>query len=213
MSEHLPLDVTLKRPHTQRGVERQQALLMTAYRLFLEHGYEKVCLDDIVQQAGGSKASIYKYFGNKEGLLFAICDYHFSQRLNGLYLPFSPEQDLREYLIQILHNTYLLTQHSDHIAFFHLILNQSKPNPTLTTYLHQKWNKEVQQHIANILQTAHQQGVIHCPNPTFSSLFFWGTLHHALWNGILNVKPQIEIDPLAYIAYCVDCFLAGHQCS
>jgi hypothetical protein len=42
---------------------------------FLERGYDAVSLDDIVHHAGGSKASIYKYFGSKEGLFKAICDY------------------------------------------------------------------------------------------------------------------------------------------
>ena len=61
-------------PQTKRGHERV-ALLVSATELFLEHGYDAVSLDDIVQHAGGSKASIYKYFGNKEGLFKAICDY------------------------------------------------------------------------------------------------------------------------------------------
>lgn len=62
-------------PPTKRGHERCVALLVSATELFLERGYDAVSLDDIVQHAGGSKASIYKYFGNKEGLFKAICDY------------------------------------------------------------------------------------------------------------------------------------------
>ena len=54
-------------PQTKRGHERCIALLISATELFLERGYDAVSLDDIVQHAGGSKASIYKYFGNKEG--------------------------------------------------------------------------------------------------------------------------------------------------
>ncbi len=51
------------------------AFLLSANELFLQHGYDAVSLDDIVNHAGGSKASIYKYFGNKDGLFTAICDY------------------------------------------------------------------------------------------------------------------------------------------
>ena len=61
-------------PQTKRGHERRLALLISANDLFLERGYDAVSLDDIVNHAGGSKASIYKYFGNKEGLFTAICD-------------------------------------------------------------------------------------------------------------------------------------------
>ena len=45
-------------PQTKRGHERCIALLNSATELFLERGYDAVSLDDIVQHAGGSKASI-----------------------------------------------------------------------------------------------------------------------------------------------------------
>ena len=64
-----------EQPQTRRGQERRLALLICATDLFLERGYDAVSLDDIVNHAGGSKTSIYKYFGNKEGLFTAICDY------------------------------------------------------------------------------------------------------------------------------------------
>lgn len=58
-----------EKPQTRRGIERRLALLLSATELFLEKGYDAVSLDDIVNHAGGSKTSIYKYFGNKDGLL------------------------------------------------------------------------------------------------------------------------------------------------
>lgn len=64
-----------QQPQTRRGIERRLALLLSATELFLQNGYDAVSLDDIVQHAGGSKTSIYKYFGNKDGLFTAICDY------------------------------------------------------------------------------------------------------------------------------------------
>lgn len=57
-----------EKPQTRRGIERRLALLLSATELFLEKGYDAVSLDDIVNHAGGSKTSIYKYFGNKDGL-------------------------------------------------------------------------------------------------------------------------------------------------
>ena len=51
---------------TKRGHERCLSLLLSANELFLERGYDAVSLDDIVHHAGGSKASIYKFFGNAD---------------------------------------------------------------------------------------------------------------------------------------------------
>lgn len=92
-------------PQTRRGHERCVALLESGAELFLEFGYDAVSLDDIVNHAGGSKASIYKYFGNKEGLFKAICDYRRDQFFNDICQSFNSEQsDFRSYLITTLMN-------------------------------------------------------------------------------------------------------------
>ena len=48
------------------------AILDAAEALFLEQGYERTSLAEIVKQSGGSLATLYDLFGNKQGLLHAI---------------------------------------------------------------------------------------------------------------------------------------------
>lgn len=49
-------------------------ILDAATDLFFRDGYEHVTVDAVVAQAGGSKSNIYKHFGGKEGLLFAVVE-------------------------------------------------------------------------------------------------------------------------------------------
>ena len=51
---------------------RRRALIEAARQLFAEQGYEKTTLSEIVDRAGGSLATVYKLFGNKEGILEAV---------------------------------------------------------------------------------------------------------------------------------------------
>lgn len=51
---------------------RQSAILDAAEGLFLEQGYERTSLAEIVKRSGGSLATLYELFGNKQGLLHAI---------------------------------------------------------------------------------------------------------------------------------------------
>src|SRR3990167_688492 len=51
---------------------RQGAILDAAEALFLEQGYERTSLAEIVKLSGGSLATLYELFGNKQGLLRAI---------------------------------------------------------------------------------------------------------------------------------------------
>ncbi|KAF1710625.1 hypothetical protein CSC70_08200 [Pseudoxanthomonas kalamensis DSM 18571] len=56
----------------KRGEERVERILAAATEVFLEKGYRNARLSDIVAKAGGSLATLYRVFGDKEGLAHAI---------------------------------------------------------------------------------------------------------------------------------------------
>lgn len=51
---------------------RHEAILDAAETLFMEQGYDRTSLAEIVRRSGGSLATLYELFGNKQGLLHAI---------------------------------------------------------------------------------------------------------------------------------------------
>lgn len=51
---------------------RHEAILDAAEALFIEQGYDRTSLAEIVRRSGGSLATLYELFGNKQGLLHAI---------------------------------------------------------------------------------------------------------------------------------------------
>lgn len=62
-------------PLTLRQRQKQQTrelLLETAGALFAERGYQATSIDDIIQAAGTSRATLYAYFDGKDALLGAI---------------------------------------------------------------------------------------------------------------------------------------------
>lgn len=55
--------------------ETVNLILETAYRLFMEKGYEHTSIQDIINQLGGlSKGAIYHHFKSKEDILIAVTD-------------------------------------------------------------------------------------------------------------------------------------------
>lgn len=66
---------------------RHDAILDAAWKLFLERDYASVSMDDIIHSSGGSKATLYKQFGNKEGILTAVIDRLAKQMIEGIRLP------------------------------------------------------------------------------------------------------------------------------
>lgn len=58
----------------KRGEERIDRFLEAATQVFLEKGYRHARLSEIVSRAGGSLATLYRAFGDKEGLAHAIIE-------------------------------------------------------------------------------------------------------------------------------------------
>jgi len=53
-------------------MDRRSHYLEVAVQLFLEHGFNGVSMDHLVATAGGSKATLYRYFDSKEKLFEAM---------------------------------------------------------------------------------------------------------------------------------------------
>src|SRR5262249_62093279 len=58
------------RPETVE--QRRERIVRAAAPLFLKKGYDNVSIDEIIGVVGGSKATIYAWFGGKEGLFEAV---------------------------------------------------------------------------------------------------------------------------------------------
>ncbi len=54
-----------------RSQARYEKILNVAFELFLEHGFEKTSVNEIVRRAGGSLSTLYKFFSTKEKLFEA----------------------------------------------------------------------------------------------------------------------------------------------
>jgi AcrR family transcriptional regulator len=56
------------------GQMRRHIMLDAATELFLEKGFERTSLSDIISRSKGSRSTLYEQFGNKEGLLRAMIE-------------------------------------------------------------------------------------------------------------------------------------------
>lgn len=64
--------VSVNRLPPNSRAARRAAFLEVATEVFVEFGYDRTSLDDIIARAGGSKSTIYANYGSKEGLFRAI---------------------------------------------------------------------------------------------------------------------------------------------
>jgi AcrR family transcriptional regulator len=58
-------------PRAEKHERQRTAVEATALELFVAHGFDAVTVDEIAQAAGLSRATVFRYFGSKEAILFA----------------------------------------------------------------------------------------------------------------------------------------------
>lgn len=63
---------------------KKEALVQTAFDLFVEQGYENVTVAQIMREAGLTKAGMYHYFTSKEEILDAAIDHGIAQDIQKL---------------------------------------------------------------------------------------------------------------------------------
>lgn len=112
-----------------RGVARRQAFLQAAREVFLEQGYEAASVNDVVRRAGGSLATLYAQFGNKEGLFFAVLqDQH--ERFTRAITPDSVDHLPLEEGLRTIGERYvrgLLTR--ENISFYRIVIGEARKFP------------------------------------------------------------------------------------
>lgn len=122
-------DTTVGSRSQDRGVARRHAFLQAAREVFLEQGYIAASVNDVVRRAGGSLATLYAQFGNKEGLFLAVAQ-ELHEELVRAMTPQDVDHLPLEDGLQIIGEQFLRTTLApDNLAFFRIIVGEGRHFP------------------------------------------------------------------------------------
>lgn len=82
----------------EKGLLRRDKILDAATEVFCRNGFDAASLQEIMAEAGGSLATLYRLFGNKEGLFQAVVERTSEQMINRLSSTFIHQKDPVEVL-------------------------------------------------------------------------------------------------------------------
>ena len=113
----------------KRGEARVVAILDAATHVFLDRGYEKATLSEIVARSGGSKSLIYEQFGGKAGLFRAMME----QRCAGMMAPLAAvagsNGTQREVLTAFAHSFVAALSHPEVVRLQRIATAEGIRNP------------------------------------------------------------------------------------
>ncbi len=73
-------------------------IIVAAWKLFYEQGYDNTTVEEIIEESGTSKGSFYHYFGGKDELLSSL-SYLFDEKYEELMQDLDPEMNAVDKLI------------------------------------------------------------------------------------------------------------------
>ncbi|KGD92374.1 TetR family transcriptional regulator [Achromobacter sp. RTa] len=204
---------TAARPLTSKGEARRERLLEAATQSLLEHGYAQTSIQRVLRQAGGSAATAYQLFGNKEGLLAAVLQHE----LDGLRAAVFPAAMLTQPVGAALHElsvrllTYALQPKS--VALYRLLISECHRLPQLAEALRIAVEKQIHAPLEQCLRQACERGELRIDDPRQAALTLGGLINgiaaHARLSGGSADGPDAE--HLATCRYGVDTLLRAFR--
>src|SRR4029453_11264252 len=143
--------------------------------VFEEVGYERTSMSAISARLGGSKATLYGYFGSKEDLLRAVLDHEVNEEADRLLHEFLAEKDLRGGLIRL--GISYLSRHHARAASIRTVATQPIAQEFYESVLRPAW-----QRLADRFASMMKEGRLKFADP-------WTTAMH--WKG-LNEWDMLE---------------------
>jgi AcrR family transcriptional regulator len=145
--------------HTPHGEAQRRALVLAAYHLIAEGGFERLRTRDVAARAGVNIATLHYYFRTKEDLIRGVVAY--LQEQFAMALPSSargtPQTPLDELRVELADTEYQIREHpGPFIVLFELFL-RSLRDPAIHGIL-QGMDASWQRHIEGYLTAGVAQG-------------------------------------------------------
>jgi len=181
-----------------RGEIRRAQILDAAVEVFLENGYGGATIDLVVERAGASKATVYSFFGGKDGLFAAIVEERVERILSAFGDPEVAGSDVLSALAHIARRYMEVVMAPDAVGFYRLIVAEGVRFPELTRTFFQLGPDRTNAHLAGMLSAWRERGLIRLDDPQLAAVQFFdsvsGDLHRRAMAGIIpkNVRAAIQ---------------------
>lgn len=196
---------------SSRGQQRKEKILAAAKGLFLSDGYGETSIDAIVEQSGGSKATLYSYYPTKADLFRAVVDSIVTTQEG-------PElkslENVRETLVTFAEHRLAIVFSSNHRALMRLIISERDRFPDIARMYYEQGPLHSHMVLRDYFEVLIERGMIDIRSADEACEFFRGMLMHQRYieQLYLDASPLSEEEIGVKARHVVDRFLeAYHQ--
>lgn len=189
--------------------ERRRRILDAARRMFALHGYDGTSMEAILNEVGGSKATLYAYFPSKEALFDAAMD----GAVGGpLAFELDPGSAPRTALTRAAEKIAQVVASPWSTRMQRCVAARAEAAPEAARSFYDQGIGAALRGLETWLRIQHRAGTLQCPDPARSAELFLamaqGLEAHRAWFGL---EPRGEAERGRWIRHAVRSFLNLHQ--
>lgn len=166
--------------------------LKAARKLFFEEGFDGITTDRLAREAGVSKASIYKYFGDMTAVLRAVAEAEADHAGIG---EVAPAKDVEGFLVQLTEigaSLLALIEQPDKQRFDRLVHEQARDHPDLAETYWQAIYARTQTQLADLLVLGQDLGAV----PADQSAAILADQLLSMWQGLTAARLRLGLRPI-----------------
>jgi AcrR family transcriptional regulator len=196
-----------------RGEQRRRAFLDAAADVFLEQGYEAASVNEVVRRAGGSLATLYAQFGNKDGLFQAVIEDTTVRFSEPIMVAADANLPLEQGLQQIGEQFLAAILRPRALAFFRVMIGEGRKIPEMLERFITTGPERVRSRVAEYLLSRGCKEGIHLTEEEadFAGSFFCEMIRsrHQYRALAYDEYPMDEAEARRHVAMAVRFFLDG----
>lgn len=169
---------------------RRKAILDAAETLFLERGFTSVSLFEIVRRSGGSLATVYEMFGNKQGLLRAVVERRAQERMVALREVYGIGQSAAAILRAMAMSQHEYAMAPQTTALMRLVISESLTDPEFGRKFHRDMQSHYVEKLADAFRSWNADGRADIDDPEAAA-----ELYYAMIMCDAPVKALLGSDP------------------
>lgn len=204
-------------PSLGRSARKRQTILSAGQALFLTNGYQGTSVDQIAARAEVSKQTVYKHFGDKQELLFAIVNDVVDStvdRFRDRIAELSKATDLDAALVELAEGYLHAVLQESVVQLRRLVIGEANRLPELARMYYDRAPTRTLAALAECFGQLRERGLLNAPDPAlaadhFAFLIVGRPIDQALFHGGPSVLD--EIDTTTYVRAGVAVFLAAYR--
>lgn len=202
-------------PGRPKDMAKRASILTAASKLFVQHGYGGVSMDQIAAEAGVSKLTVYSHYGDKDSLFAAAVQAHCERGMpTELFVP-APNVPLRVRLSEIAHAFLAMVMTPEAIAGYRVLCSPHVASSNLPKMIWDAGPKRINDAFTALLMRRIEAGELEINEPARAAGHFFtllkGELHaQAVLGNYCGAGNTQDGNLDAHIESVVDLFLRAY---